>query len=432
MSVRSQLNEFAAWSVRKSFTAYDSVTGGVPVDLLGGDFLTNPYPYYDRLRADKMRRSHVVNGWWLVDFEGVQHVLSNSDIYSADPSQFDGFAKKRQQRAVKQAKLLNLHDESSDSQNMLSSDPPDHSRLRRLVTRGFTTKLLTDLAPFVEATAQRCVERADGNIFEVVGQLAEPLPALVIAEMLGVPAEDQEQFRVWSAAQIANSGFTAKPGAELAAMQASYDLAQYFRKLINDRPAGNNNDDLLSRLLAAERDDVLDENEVIATAVLILIAGHETTTRLIGNALYVLLQHPEQLADLRQAPDELLDNTIEECLRYESPVQTTARTVVSDHSFNGYDLKRGQTILTFVGAANRDPQVNADPNQFDIHRESIKQISFGYGIHLCVGAALARLETKIALRTLLDRFPTMALVNDNPDWSMDPIFRGHNSLPLRV
>jgi cytochrome P450 len=239
-------------------------------------------------------------------------------------------------------------------------------------------------------------------------------------------------FRSWSSDLIANAGFTAKPGTEIPAMRASYELAQYFRRLIRERPRGANHEDLIARLLAAERDDVLDENEVISMAVLILIAGHETTTRLIGNALYVLLQHPQQLAELREAPDEMLDNTIEECLRYESPVQTTARTVVSDHSFNGHELKQGQTILTFVGAANRDPSANANPNQFDIHRESINQISFGYGVHFCLGAALARLETKIALRALLERFPSMSLVNQQPTWSMDPIFRGHNSLPVRV
>ncbi|MDA1073771.1 MAG: cytochrome P450 [Proteobacteria bacterium] len=403
----------------------------MPIDLMGHGFLTNPYPYYDRLRADKMRRSHLINGWWQVDFEGVQHVLRHPELYTADARTSDGIGK-QQRKLAERARVLNLHDESTESPNMLGVDPPDHSRLRRLVTRGFTTNLLAGLTPFIETTAAACVEQTDGDIFEVVGKLAEPLPALVIAEMLGVPPADQEQFRRWSSDMIANTGFTSKPDKQLPAMRAAYDLAQYFRKLIRERPLGLNNDDLIGRLLAAERDDVLDENEVISMSVLILIAGHETTTRLISNALYVLLKHPEQLAQLREAPDELLDNTIEECLRYESPVQTTARTVVSDHEFDGHELRRGQTILTFVGAANRDPQANANPNVFDIHRKPIKQISFGYGVHFCLGAALARLETKIALRTLLQRFPTIELVDARPDWSMNPIFRGLDSLPVRI
>ena len=429
MSLASRVTEFGEFSFRKTVTLFDTITGGVTADLAGHDFLVNPYPYYDQMRPDRMRRSHLVNGWWVFDFDGVQQVLKDTERFSVDPRNTVRFHKSLE-RSVKARKAAGIYDEASDTPSMLVSDQPDHSRLRRIVTRGFTTSLLEGLTPFIQATADQCIQAARDGRFEVVTQLAEPLPALVIAEMLGVPAEDQQQFREWSTDLIAASGIDNREN-QKAADRSSYALALYFRRLIHERPKGLNSDDLLSRLLDAEHEDVLDENEVVSMAILLLLAGHETTTRLISNAVHLLLTHPEQLALLRHDMS-LLDNAIDECLRYESPVQTSVRYALSDFTLHGKEIKRGQSLFPFIGAANRDPKANDNPNVFDIRRESIKQVSFGYGIHYCLGVTLARLEARIALTTLLDAFPTMALLSDTPDWSMNPIFRGHNSLPISV
>jgi cytochrome P450 len=290
--------------------------------------------------------------------------------------------------------------------SFLSMDPPDHTRLRRLVAKAFTARVIAGLAPRItEIVAELFAGFRAADTVDVVSQLAYPLPVKVICELLGVPESDRELFEGWSKLLVRglDPAMAITDPAETAAVErANEEFRVYFTDLIAARRAAPG-DDLLSRLvLIEEQGDQLTETELISTCVLLLVAGHETTANLIANGVLALLRHPDQLAALRADP-ALIEGTVEEVLRYDPPVQLTTRVVRRPTEYEGVVTPTDGVLLLLLGAANRDPAVFPDPDRFDIARDARQHLSFAAGAHFCLGAPLARLEGSIALSAFAAR-----------------------------
>ncbi|HEX2047630.1 MAG TPA: cytochrome P450 [Acidimicrobiales bacterium] len=318
----------------------------------------------------------------------------------------------------------------NDRSNMLFADPPDHTRLRRLASRAFTPRSVEALRPRVVELVDGLLDEVGTHEVDVMSVLAFPLPVTVIGEMLGVPAEDRPQFRSLVRAVTAVLELVISPEALNAATEASEVLEGYFAGLVAERRA-HPGDDLLSRLILAEDEgERLSEWELISTAILLFAAGFETTTHLIGNGLLALVQTPDQLARLRE-DRTLLRPAVEELLRYDSPVQITARTTYEDVRIGDALIEADNTVLALIGAANRDPARFTDPDRLDVGRAESPPMSFGSGIHHCLGAALARLEAQVVLDRLLDRFGTIELVGGQPQHRDSLTLRGLVDLRMR-
>jgi cytochrome P450 len=316
---------------------------------------------------------------------------------------------------------------------MLFRDPPDHTRLRALVSRAFTPRVVEAMRPHIQEIVDGLLDRVeDARTMDVIEDLAYPLPVQVICEMLGVPTSDQEVFRQWSG-HIARSLDAAVLPADSDVItrghEASDALREYFRALIAVRRK-HPQPDLLSALIAAEEQgDKLSEAELLSTCVLLLIAGHETTVNLIGNGLLALLQHPVELRKLADDP-ALIQTGVEELLRYDGPVQRTSRMTMADVEIAGKQIPKGRVVVAAIGAANRDPAYFSEPERLDVARKDNRHIAFGFGIHFCLGAPLARIEGQVAIGTLLRRMPTLKLVSDTPEWRESSVLRGLKTLPV--
>jgi cytochrome P450 len=313
---------------------------------------------------------------------------------------------------------------------MLFRNPPDHARLRRLVTDVFTHRHVDGLRDSVVRWTDTLLDAASsqGEI-DAIASLALPLPVHVISDLVGVPLADREQAAPLVRALVAPLEPTADAEAVRRAADAENQLAEYFSHLLASKRS-DPQDDLLSRISQAQGDDTLDDEEAVGTAILLFAAGFETTSNLIGNGLTALLTHPAQLHRLRTDPD-LAPNAVEELLRYDTPVQTDGRTALAPTSIAGVDIAEGEIVLTLLGAANRDPARFADPETLDVTRPSPSPLSFGAGIHFCLGAALARAEGVEVFPRLLTRFPRIELAGQ-PQWRSGLTFRGLTSLPVRL
>jgi cytochrome P450 len=315
--------------------------------------------------------------------------------------------------------------------SFLALNPPDHTRLRRLVSRAFTPARVRDLGPRIEAIAAELIDTAaSGGSVDLIAALASPLPVTVISELLGVPAADYDRLVAWSdaLARGLDPGFLISAEDRERQQLARAEFGAYLSDLIAERRRSPG-DDLVSALAGVVDDgDVLSEEELIATGILLLVAGHETTTSLMGSAVLGLLQRPDQLARLRAEP-ELTTGAVEEFLRYDPPVQLTARVALTEASIGALPVKAGSAALLLIGAANRDPALCANPDDLDISRPPTHHLSFGQGIHFCLGAPLARLETEIVLRLLLRRPDDLRLVGE-PAWKENAVLRGLRSLPV--
>jgi cytochrome P450 len=313
---------------------------------------------------------------------------------------------------------------------MLFLDPPDHTRLRALVNKAFTPQTIEALEPRIRAIMAELLDQIeDPAAFDVMEAVANPLPVIVIAELLGIPPADRVQFKIWSdqRARTLEPTLTARELQE--AGRAGEALDAYFLNIIYDRRQAPR-DDLISALVAAEEaGEKLTEREMVIMLRLLLVAGNETTTNLIGNGMLALLRHPEQLETLRDNPG-LMSSAVEELLRYDSPVQTDGRTAMEDHELDGRPIRKGQGVVILLGAANHDPQAFPEPECLDITRSKNNHIAFGRGIHHCLGAALARLEGRIAFEALLDRFGEIHLRTVQPAFKDHIVLRGLRSLPV--
>jgi cytochrome P450 len=316
---------------------------------------------------------------------------------------------------------------------MLDRDPPDHTRLRGLVSKAFTPRALEKLRPGIQQIVDALLDQVAGRgSMDLIEEFAYPLPVRVICEMLGVPVQDHERFKAWGL-DIARGldAIMLPPDSEVGQRSVSgrRALAEYFRELIAERRAAPR-DDMLSALIAAEEaGDKLNEEELLATCILLLVAGHETTVNLIGNGTLALLRHPAELRKLRDHPG-LIGSAVEELLRFDGPVQRTARIPSEDITIGGQTIGKGELVMPFLGAADRDPAQFPDPDRLDLTRTDNRHIAFGMGIHFCLGAPLARMEGQIAIKTLLARLPRLTLATDRPRFRQSLTLRGLQALPV--
>lgn len=351
-------------------------------------FREDPYPIYRALIEGEPLREGMFGLYVVPRYADVVAMLrdprSSNDQRNSD--QFEQLA--AQQAPDADAALL------MQSQPFLFMDPPDHTRLRGLVNKAFTPRVIDELRPRIQQTVDRLVDAALARgSMDVIEDLAYPLPVRVISEMLGVPPEDHERFKSWSRVLAKSLDFEFSVPAEVMEerMHAGEAFRAYFRELIAERRSAPK-DDLLSALIAAEEEgDKLSEEELLSTCVLLLVAGHETTVNLIGNGVLQLIRHPDQAVRLREDPS-LIRTAVEEVLRYDPPVQFTARIALDDIALPSGIVPKGKQAVLLLGAANHDPAQFTDPERFDIGREDNRHVAFGMGIHFCLGAPLARVE----------------------------------------
>jgi cytochrome P450 len=316
---------------------------------------------------------------------------------------------------------------------MLFFDAPEHTRLRKLMNKGFSPAAIESLRPQVEKIVNRLLTPLRKNDrTDILPPFAHALPVYVIAELLNVPESLHEKFIAWSDKVASFFGNPLRTMDDLVgAQQAIHGLTTYFREAVAVRRKQRGND-LISLLIEIEEDgDVLTEAELYAQCVMLLGAGHETTRNLIGGGLYTLLHHPEQADELRDNP-ELIRSAVEELLRYESPVQYVGRIVLQDFEFCGIQARRGQTILFMLGAANRDESQFKDPDRLDLKRAKNPHLAFGAGAHFCIGNQLARLECQVAVLKMLQQFPEMRLVQGEPEWLPNFGLRGLKTLLVEL
>ncbi|QYG94415.1 cytochrome P450 [Iamia sp. SCSIO 61187] len=410
----------------RSRSAVEMLSAGeadeVVFEILGGETgRADPYPLYRRLREGRAVHCSPSTGVWFVSDYGVaKHVLHDPRFGRGNGSMMGAMADA--EVAVRSGEMRRA------SRNMLFADPPDHTRLRGLVSRAFTPRRVEELRPrLVELVDPLFDAAGGGQDVDLLDAVAFRFPVAVIGELVGVPEEDRDQFRTLVRASTAM--IEAAPSAEaLADAQRSMgEMSEYFHDLVarrRRRPSG----DLLSAMIAIEDadGDRLTEDELVSTAILLFGAGFETTTNLIGNGTLCLLRHPDQLARLRADPSLLL-TAVEEMLRFESPVQLDARTALVDAEVDGHPVEAGTSVVTFLGAANRDPQVFTEPDVFDVGRSPNNPLSFGWGIHHCLGAHLARLEGEVVFGRMLERFARIELIEE-PTWRQSITLRGLEGL----
>ena len=378
----------------------------------------DPYPEYAVLRErSPVHRSRLMNAWVFSRYADVDTVLRDHRHLSNDPR--NRTLSRRQQGALP----------NPGDYTMLFLDPPDHTRLRALVNKAFTRRAVNALEPHIRGLMNSLLDAADPSGFDLMEAVANPLPVIVIAEMLGVPPEDRARFRTWSNRRARLLEPTISPRARTAGAEAGEALDEYFVPIIQARRAEPESDILSALAQAEEEGDVLTEREMLNMLRLLLVAGNETTTNLIGNGILALLRNPEELERLRTDPT-LIPSAVEELLRFDSPVQTDFRGALEDCEVNGAPLRRGENVVLLIGSANRDPAVFEEPDRLDIGRSESSHISFGRGIHHCIGAPLARLEGRIVLEVLLERFSSMRLLEERPAYRGGVVLRGLESLPV--
>ena len=373
--------------LRSIETVYVNLT----MDFLSPEVRRNPYPIYRRMReVSPVLHLAAFNAWMVFDYEGVKRVLNDHEAFSSKVG----------------------------PEWLIFLDPPRHAKLRALISRAFTPKVIAGIEPRIRALSRRLLdEQIHRGEMDLVADYSLPLPMTVIAEMIGIPAADLHQFDRWSQAIQALS-LDLVGGAE--GMQAVNDyraataeMDEYLARMIRERRASPG-EDLLSRLIEAEVDgERLTQREILLFFQLLVVAGQETTTDVINNAILCLLEHPEQLSLLRQRM-ALLPSAVEEVLRYRAPLQWTPRTPRHDVELHGRVIRAGERVLAVIGAANRDPAHFPDADRFDIARRPNPHMSFGHGIHFCLGAPLARMEARIALADLLERLKGLELASDQP------------------
>lgn len=390
----------------------------------------DPFPLFDKLRRqDPVHWSPRMKAWVLTRYDDVKRVALNNNQISAD-------------------RLAPFFAATPDSPNRYASlmaylgnwlvfrDPPQHTRLRGLFTKAFTSRSVQDLEPNIEQIVDYLFDQMDAKssrdeTIDWVGDFAYALPATVIMDLLGVPREDLKRVKIWSD-EIALFIGTAKASADkyARAEAGARTMAEYFRDIVAERSQDPRNDIISQLATAREGREVLTTDEIIATCILLLFAGHETTTNMIVNGLYYSLKFRDQWERLR-GDRTLVDPAIEEWLRYDGPSNALARVVIRAVEIGGRTLGQGQRVFAFLNAANRDPEQFDDADRFDVGRNPNAHLTFGHGIHFCLGAPLARLEGQIALKRLLDRYPDIRLQDGLvPHWHDSLIMRGITAMPI--
>ncbi len=394
------------------------------INVLSPENRANPYPLYEQLRSeDPVLWDDFLGRWILTGYADVLACLRDPRL-SAE--RVGALRTQLPQEVVEKIRPMERVFESW----MLFLDPPDHTRLRGLVNKAFTPRRVEAMRPHIQQIVDGLLNQVQANgRMDVIRDLAFPLPSTVIAEMLGVPSEDREQFRGWSSDIIGISSMIIDPDRAVRAQNSILAMMEYFRQIVAQRRKSPR-DDLISAMIAAEdQGKFLSDEELLSNCVLLLEAGHETTTNLIGNGLLALLRHPDQLRTLRENPS-LIGTAIEELLRYDSPVQLTGRIATEDLEIGDKRISQGDTVILLFGAANRDPAQFLDPNILDLYRRESRHLSFGQGIHYCLGSPLARIEGQLAITTVLRRCPGLELTGEPLEWRQAVSLRGLTAFPV--
>jgi cytochrome P450 len=399
-------------------------TANITFDILNPKTRSNPQAMYEQMRQEAPVYNTIspMTGnrlWFFTRYDDAVAVLK-------DPR----FGKDFLTHMTPEERANQPQDAEFDAVNrhMLNLDPPDHTRLRELVHKAFTPRIIENLRPRIQQIADNLLDAAEGqHEFDLLEAYGFLVPITVIAELLGIPVADRERFRAWTKVLLFSTN-------ESDARVSVLEFAMYMHEMIEERQRSPK-EDLISALVAAEDSgDKLDRAELLSMIFLLLVAGHETTVNLIGNGTLALLQNRDQFDLLRSDPT-LIKTAVEEMLRYNGPVETpTPRWAFEDVQFGGQVIARGDVVLPSLLGANRDPAYFADPNRFDIRREPNRHIAFGNGIHYCLGAPLARLEGEIAINTLVKRLPTLELNTgvEHLTWNESILIHGMNALPVKA
>jgi cytochrome P450 len=396
--------------------------------VFNDEILQNPYPTYARMHEEGPLHYVDVGSKW-----AVWAIFSHAECsaIAKDPR----LSAKRSQQMLLPLPFSS-HAEFSELARMLGlwlifMDPPEHTRLRKLMNKGFSPAAIEGLRPQVEAIVDQMLgSLRHGSEVDLMREFANPMPVRIISAMLGVPQELHETFVNWSRAVAVFRGSPDRTVEQArAAQNALAQMTDFFCKAVAERRRNKGND-LISLLIDIEEDgEVLTEEELYAQCIALLFAGHETTRNLIGNGMYTLLQHPEETAELREKPG-IIRTAVEEILRYESPVQFTARVLKEEIEVCGQRIPQKWSILCMLGAANRDPKQFKEPNRLNLKRLNNQHLAFSAGPHFCIGSQLARLEGQIAILNLVQRFPEMKLTGPRPEWAATFGFRGLKTLSV--
>ena len=384
----------------------------------------DPYPHYADLRREAPIHWSPAGFWVFARYRDGAEILGDRGFATTEPRQWGNAATFGYESAAFERVVDSL------SHMMLFKNPPDHTRLRGLVSKAFTPRAVEGLRGRVHEIVGELVSAVrEAGRMDLIADLAYPLPAMVIAEMLGVPAEDRGHFRAWSRDLAPTIDPMILPDQLDRAAAAIDQFADYFTHLIAARRAEPRGDLLSAMIAAEEQGDKLSQDELVANAMLLLNAGHETTTNLIGNGMLALLRNPDELDLLRREPARIPGAT-EELLRYDSPVQMTGRRTRTERVIGGTKIEAGQHVVVLIGSANRDPERFADPEFLDVRRGDDEHLSFGGGSHYCLGASLARLEGQIAIGAIVSELPKLRLATEELEWRETLTLRGLKALPV--
>ena len=392
--------------------------------------MANPFPVYAQLRKeDPVHWSPSLKSWIITRYADVRDLLLSDHLSVKRLTQF--------YKALPPADAAMLKDIIRYLDLWLAfRDPPDHTRVRRIMRHAFTAKAVEETRPnIIEITdmlLNRLEETSTNNI-DLIREFALQIPAFVIMDLLDIPRDMLDDFKEWSDDMAVFIGGARSSGNKYErAARGCKKMSDYFRQLIQERAADPKPGFLMDLINARDEGEKLSDDELIATCILVLFAGNETTTNLIGNAALLLMQHKDQCRKLRDNPD-LLNSMIEEVLRFDGPTNALVRVVAQDHELHGRQLRQGERVFVMINSANRDPCVFDNADDFDITRQQNRHLTFGQGIHLCLGAKLAREEGRIAVQRLFDRFPELALDPDTPPTWLDAMVpRGTRHLPVRL
>lgn len=390
-------------------------------------FHADPYPTYARLRAEDPVHETAAGAFVVSRYDDCVSILTDERA-SSDPSYSDAV------RIAREGGSRRTDEALGRTPPFLLKDPPDHTRLRGLVSKAFTPRVVEGHRPRIQALVDKLLDGvAETGGAELIAEVAYPLPVIVICELLGVPPEDHATFKQWSGdlARAQDPESILPPEAIEARKNAGNSFAQYFRDLVATRRK-QPGDDLLSALIAVEEaGDTLTEDELVSNCIFLLAAGHETTVNLIGNGTLALIQHPEQVQRLR-AEGSLVRSAIEEMLRYDAPVQVAGRIAREDIEVGERVIPGGRQIAVLLASANRDAERFAEPDRLDITRRDNHHLSFGNGIHYCLGAPLARVEGEVYFQALVERFARISLATETLDYKPNIVNRGLQALHIKV